>query len=269
MIRYHGLPIGGIDGGGDSPYLPEILRGQDAFVSFAHPCQLKVALLACRTVALDNGAFSFWRQGRGGTYPADLYPKYAAWAEALVREPNVSWAVVPDAVEGDEDENDRLIHLWPEAIPAVPVWHLHESLDRLVRLCEDAAQGRWQAVAFGSSGEYADPKSAAWWPRMAEAFDAICDGDGLPMCRLHGLRMMDLEIVEVFPFASVDSTNVGRNAARIPGYRRGMTKQMNAIWIAAQALSAIPARRWTGLPDELVPPAPVEPDQYALFPLAA
>ncbi len=39
----------------------------------------------------------------------------------------------------------------------------------------------------------------------------ICDDAGQPPCRLHGLRMLDPDVFTQFPFASADSTNIGRN----------------------------------------------------------
>jgi hypothetical protein len=51
-------------------------------------------------------------------------------------------------------------------IPGAPVWHLHESLDRLRRLCDYTNR-----VCFGSSGAYATR-------RVEEAFNAISDPAG-------------------------------------------------------------------------------------------
>jgi hypothetical protein len=46
---------------------------------------------------------------------------------------------------------------------------------------------------------------------MHEAMRIICDDDGQPRCRIHGLRMLDPRVFSRFPFASADSTNIGRN----------------------------------------------------------
>ena len=45
---------------------------------------------------------------------------------------------------------------------------------------------------------------------MAETMNAICT-DGLPACKLHGLRMLDPEVFTRLPLASADSTNIARN----------------------------------------------------------
>jgi hypothetical protein len=46
---------------------------------------------------------------------------------------------------------------------------------------------------------------------MREVMATICDGTGRPQCKLHGLRMLNPRIFTQYPFASADSTNIGRN----------------------------------------------------------
>ena len=50
---------------------------------------------------------------------------------------------------------------------------------------------------------------------MGAAMDAICDDHGRPMCRLHGLRMLDPAIFQLLPLASADSTNAAVNGGSI------------------------------------------------------
>ena len=49
--------------------------------------------------------------------------------------PNFDCPVSPDVIDGDEAANDALLEewLWREIVPQVgaPVWHLHESFERL------------------------------------------------------------------------------------------------------------------------------------------
>lgn len=116
-------------------------------------------------------------------------------------------------IDGDEQANDVLVAEFADADLGrygVPVWHLHESLDRLARLCDE-----WPTVALGSSGQWATPGTAGWWARMSEAMDAICDEHGRPAARLHGLRMMDPEIFTRLPLASADSTNAAVNCGSL------------------------------------------------------
>lgn len=200
MVPYHGLPI--------TPNTAAVraVSGGHAFVSFAHPEQLGLALEVCQSIAVDNGAFSAWR---GGDPITDWNPFYE-WVAELHRYPCFDFAVIPDVIDGDEIANDALIAEWPwrERAPWVgaPVWHLHESLERLERLATE-----FPRVCLGSSGEYASVGTATWYQRMAEAMDVLCDRDGRPVCKIHGLRMLDTDVFTRFPFASADSTNIGRN----------------------------------------------------------
>lgn len=195
MIHYHGLPI-------TPDAAATALSGGHAFVSYAHPSQIGLALEICSTVALDNGAFSAWKSGQ----PISDWTGYYDWVCSVRLHPAFAFAVVPDVIDGDEDANDALAAEWPfPRHEAAVVWHLHESLERLDRLAE------WPRVALGSSGDYATIGTPQWWRRIAEAMNVICDADGQPRTRLHGLRMLDPEVFTRLPFASADSTNIARN----------------------------------------------------------
>ena len=87
-----------------------------------------------------------------------------------------------------------------------PVFHLNEPLNHASYLSR-----AWGRVCIGSSGEYSEIGTAKWWNRMNQVMIAMCDSRGRPNCKLHGLRMLDPEIFTKFPFASADSTNIGRN----------------------------------------------------------
>ena len=197
MIPYHGGPI--------TPATVAVAAwtGRHAMVSFANPEQIDIALEVCQSVALDNGAFPAWMAGVAITDWAPFY----AWVAPLLKHPAVDWALIPDVIDGNEADNDALVREWPfSAALGVPVWHMHESIGRLKRLASD-----WPRIGLGSSGEFATVGDAKWWRRMNEALDAICDRDGRPACKLHGLRMLDPDVFSRLPFASADSTNVARN----------------------------------------------------------
>lgn len=197
MIHYHGLPIT------PDSCAVEALRAGHAFVSFVAPEQLGLAVEACQSFAIDNGAFSAWRAGRS---VSDWRPYYA-WARDCMRIPSCDFAVIPDVIDGDEGANDALVAEWP--LPqwfGAPVWHMHESITRLSRLAQ-----QWPRVCIGSSGEFSRVGDAKWWGRMGQAMHLLCDDDGYPMCRLHGLRMLDPAVFTRLPLASADSTTIGRN----------------------------------------------------------
>lgn len=197
MIHYHGLPIT------PATCAEVAVRAGHAFVSFAHPAQLGVAVSGCQSFGIDNGAFSAWKKGQ----PVTDWSGFYEFARHCKRFPSCDFAVIPDVIDGTEQDNDALVEAWP--LPdwfGAPVWHLHESLTRLLRLAET-----WPRVCLGSSGAYAQIGTERWWRRMGEAMRTICDDAGHPICRLHGLRMLDPNVFSRFPFASADSTNIGRN----------------------------------------------------------
>lgn len=197
MIHYQGLPIT------PDQAAVEAIKAGHAFVSFRRPDQLALALQIAQSFAIDNGAFSAWKSGQAVTDWTSFY----AWADECRRMPTCDFAVIPDVIDGDEAANDALVAEWP--LPrwfGAPVWHLHESLERLERLTSE-----WPRVCLGSSGDFATVGTQAWWGRMHQAMRVICDERGRPACKLHGLRMLDPAVFTRFPLSSADSTNIGRN----------------------------------------------------------
>lgn len=201
MLHYHGTPISPIAS------LTE-LAGRNFCVSYAHPADLKRCHTLGQSVMLDNGAFSFWRSGI--QVDAEWWRKYAEWVEPWLDYPT-TWCVVPDVIDGDEEANDRLLVGWPRHLfkQSAPVWHMHESLDRLQYLC-----AAWDKVCVGSSGEYADPQSSRWAYRMDDAFNTLCPTGGKPPAWIHMLRAMSQACDGEWPFASADSTNTAQNHHR-------------------------------------------------------
>lgn len=200
MIHYHGTPVSGPAG-----EAARFLQGRHGLVSYAYQADMEIVAEVCQSFVLDNGAFTVWRQGG----QLDV-PGYIRWCERWHRHPGFDWALIPDIIDGDEQANDDMLALWPNHIRGVPVWHMHESLDRLVRLATF-----WPVVALGSSGQWDTPGTTAWWDRMGLAMDAICDEHGRPPCRLHGLRMLAPDVFTKLPLSSADSTNAAVNAGSI------------------------------------------------------
>jgi hypothetical protein len=216
VIHYHGGPI-----------TPEtcayrVWRGRHAFVSFAEPRQIELAAAICQTFALDNGAFSFWKQGGTPDWHA-----YYHWCDKWLFHPACDWAVIPDVIDGTEGENDALIGEWPFGHRGVPVWHLNESPGRLVRLA-----GGWPRVALGSAAEWDVSVPSKCLERLYDVLPAICRR-GRPAVKLHGLRMLSHRIVTSVPLASADSTNVARNIGIDGNWASGAyppaTKELRAL----------------------------------------
>lgn len=200
MIHYHGTPIGGT-----RQDAARMLAGRHALVPFPRQDDMGIVAEICQSFVFDNGAFTVWKQG--GQLDVEGYTR---WVDDWYRHPGFDWALIPDVIDGDEDANDLLIEQWPAHLPGVPVWHLHESIERLHRLAI-----RWRTVALGSSGQWAMPGTDGWWLRMTQAMDAICDEQGRPTCRLHGLRMLNPAVFTRLPLASADSTNAAVNGGSL------------------------------------------------------
>jgi hypothetical protein len=181
----------------------EVYRDAHAFVSFSEPRDVWLAAEVARSFAFDNGAYPAWKAGR----PVQNWCPYYEWVAEWRRHPNFAFAVIPDAIGGSEQENDALAEEWQFPLhESAVVWHTNESTERLVRLART-----YPRVAIGSSAEYDAQRVAAYLARMRQVLPAICDADGYPITKLHGLRALNPAIYSVLPYASADSTNVARN----------------------------------------------------------
>jgi len=202
LIHYHGTPIGGMRSNA-----AQFLFGRAALIPFPRPEDMAIACEVCTSVIIDNGAFSIWKRNDGSSL---LLTDYLKFCDEWYKHPTVSWCLIPDVIDGTEIDNDALLKDWPREILGVPVWHYHESLDRLERLSYE-----WRTVALGSSGDWPHPGTSSWWERTSEAMRVICDAEGRPRCKLHGLRMLSAKILKRLPLSSADSTNVARNGDRV------------------------------------------------------
>ncbi len=236
MRVYHGTPLGGtrID-------VARFASGRHCLIPFLRPEDLPVVAEACTGFCFDNSAYTAWKQGNA----IEDWGPYYKWCKQWSRHPGFDFALIPDVIDGSEQDNADLIKIWdkkmwhPHYVQGVPVWHMHESLERLQRLSE-----RFRYVALGSSGDYPTPGLPKWWDRMADAMEVVCDDQGLPRCKLHGLRMAAADITARIPFASVDSTNVAQNKSSGRPYPCPTSIQ-RAELIAGRMESQLGAKSWT------------------------
>lgn len=190
------------------PVARRAVNAGHAFVSHRYRQQLDLVLEICQSFAVDNGAFSAWKTGQ----PIMDWSEYYRWVDDVSRYPSFDFAVIPDVIDGTEADNDALLEQWPWRTVATklhlgaPVWHMHESIERLRRLAE-----QWPRICIGSSGEYATVGNQKWWAKMLQAIYAICDDTGRPICKVHGLRMLNPKVFSNLPLSSADSTNIARN----------------------------------------------------------
>ena len=194
MIHYHGTPI--------SPMKAiETMGGKHFCVSYARPDDLKRCLKIGQSLMLDNGAFS--AKTRGLPFDRD---GFYAWLEPLLAHPH--WAVVPDVIDGTENEQRKMVKSWPfRKEMGIPVWHLGLSISYLIELCD-----AWGRVCFGSAGEFWQIGTTKWCHRMDEAFNALVNAYGRQIPWVHGMRMLG-QSSGPWPLASADSTNVALHHA--------------------------------------------------------
>ena len=193
------------------------LAGSSFCVSFAAPRQLDQAIELVgdeEILVLDNGAFSHWRQG----HDAIDRQAFWSWANDVQDRCDVAVAVIPDVIEGTEEENllecsyavrDNALAAYPERTMAI--WHLNESLEQLEKLCR-----LFNFVGFGSCAEYdVQTKRQAYLDRIREA-SAVVDQVELEHGRrpwIHLMRGLGV-FGELCRFESADSTNVAVNHHR-------------------------------------------------------
>ena len=200
MIHYHGTPIGG------KPVEKAIFfTGKHCLVSYFYQDDLPLVAECCQSFVFDSGAFSVWK--KGGTLDLEGYLDFCIQYQ---KHPGLDWVLIPDVIDGSEIENDIHVDMWEGRYPtemSVPVWHVHESLERLTDLAK-----AFPRVALGSSGKFSSPGSKVWWARMNDVMAHITDEHGRPMCKLHGLRMLDPKVFSRLPLASADSVNAAMNS---------------------------------------------------------
>lgn len=207
----HGTPITPVA-------LLDQLRGESFCVSFAAPCQLERCIELQDPegmLLLDNGAFSHWRAGKGQIDRGAFFE----WANDAQARCPVAVAVIPDVIEGSEEQN------WMEAAIAVRelsdfperlcfVWHMNDSLAQLKR-----AALLFNFVAIGSCAEYDVQKNRAGYLARLRAASAALDyverfyGRRPWVHLMRGLAMLPKAI----RFESADSSNVARNHCRTKG----------------------------------------------------
>lgn len=235
MIHYHGTPIGG-----SRQDAARFLMARHALVSFFRPDDMAAVLECCQSFVLDNGAFSHWKSGKGEIDVSE----YIKWVHEYHRHPNFDWCLIPDKIDGTEEENKALVDEWKAAkhgAKGVPVWHMHESLDYLNYLVES-----FEWVALGSSGQWSSVGTQDWWQRMAQAMTVACDQQGRPRAKLHGLRMLNPKVFCELPLSSADSTNAAVNCGSLSRFGMYMppTSSQRAAVIAERIEAHNSAAIW-------------------------
>ncbi len=201
MIKYHGTPIT------PKSVFYKMMPTHNALVSFVNQQDLGKVLEVCDKIMLDNGAFTFWKKYKK---PKLEWGDYYAWVENLYDKIEVF--IIPDIIEGSEEDNDALLKTVPIQLKAkgIPVWHFNESLVRLSRLTNE-----YEYIALGSSSEISHcgtlEQRSLWYSKMEDVMKICCNLDGTPKVKLHMLRCLNPKVFGKYPFYSGDSTNVAQN----------------------------------------------------------
>lgn len=213
----HGTPIT------PAKLLPQ-LKGSSFCVSFEDPRQINECIELVgqdEVLMLDNGAFTAWKQNR----PVTDWSPFFAWCNEVQSCCDQAIAVIPDVINGTEAQNLELISLavrygaldYPER--AMPVWHMNESFEQLIKLCR-----LFNFVAWGSCQEYDITKPGAWEERARHAM-AVVDYVELRYGNRPWLHMMrGLGRLHDTGFDSADSTNIARNHCRTKGQEQHVAK---------------------------------------------
>lgn len=168
-------------------------------MSYVDPRDVTTCHQIGQSVMLDNGAYSMWTKG----ITVD-WGEYYDWCDRWL-EFRTSWAIIPDVIDGDEEQNNQLIGRCKLPMSqSAPVWHLHEPLYRILNLMDMG----YRKICFGSSGEYATIGTSKWHHRITEAFNLIINNGPIPW--VHMLRGMSLSGSH-YPFSSVDSSDIARH----------------------------------------------------------
>lgn len=225
MIHYHGTPIT------PDPCAITALKGGHACVSFANSGQLSLASEICQSFFIDNGAFTFWKSGKFIEWSS-----YYDFLKLWMNHPRCDFAIIPDVIDGGEKENQALIDEWPYGKFGVPVWHMNESEDKFIELCNN-----WPRVAIGSCGEYDISKNPTGCVlRINDIMRHVVDANGYPIAKIHMLRGLNKNVFTKLPFASADSTNIARNIGidkNWKGTYQPQSKQTRA-WVLRERIEA-------------------------------
>lgn len=200
MIKYHGGVFG--DRNGFSDYADIV--GRNFCVSYAYPSQADLFHEIGQSVLLDNGAFTFYKQGKQTNWTG-----FYKWAEKYLEFPSTI-AIIPDVMGGGPEDNDKLLAEWPFGQRGTPVWHPDEPLERLALLRDE-----WELVCIGGAASYEPVAGPKWNARIADAMDVLCDEEGLPRCKIHMLRGLRF-VSGPYPLYSADSVSVVRARGGMP-----------------------------------------------------
>ena len=203
MIKYHGSPISG-----SQQDQLKFYKNRHALISYASKSPRQNLITeSCQSFCVDNGAYSVWKKGS-----VLDWGEFYDWLQIWLTHPKFDFFFIPDDIGGDKNSNNKLVAScrlkFSQRHLCCPVFHLGEDLDRFTFFKELG----YTRVALGSTPDF-ELRTPKFWEEMRNIFDFITDSTGVPLFKVHGLRMLRSSIIQEFPFSSGDSSTAGIKSA--------------------------------------------------------
>lgn len=148
-----------------------------------------------KTLFVDSGAFSMFTQ------KVDIsIQQYGEWL--LANKPLWHIASNLDDVTKNEAksyENQKILEAM--GCPVVPVFHCREDVKWLQRYIEEG----YEYLFLGGMVPESTPYLLQWLDNLFDKY--LTDKDGMPIIKVHGFGLTRLNLVDRYPWFSVDSTS--------------------------------------------------------------
>ena len=152
-----------------------------------------------RSLAVDSGAFSFLKYDKSPS--VDDYIDFIK-ARGLHQNQNVDMVFSLDVIGDWRATQRNTDRLWAAGIKAVPTWHAGSPIDVLKGIARD-----YPRIAIG--GLAGKKMRHAREQIISDAFAHVWP------CRIHGFGIHKPEILDRFPFDSVDATSEWMNVCMV------------------------------------------------------
>lgn len=150
-------------------------------------------------VFLDSGAFSAWTLGEAIDLPA--YCEYIKRNMDILRvEGNAVMASVLDAIGDPLGTYRNQMHMEHLGVRPLPCFHKGEDERYLQYYVEN-----YDYITIGGMVGTSKNQLRGWLDRIWERY--LIDGSGRPKLKVHGFGMTSVELMELYPWYSCDSSS--------------------------------------------------------------
>lgn len=176
-------------------------------------------------VFLDSGAFSAWTLGTVIDLPA--YCEYITRnSDILRREDGAVMASVLDAVGDPKQTYINQKHMEHLNAKPLPCFHKGEDERWLMQYIEEG----YEYITIGGMVGSSVNQLKTWLDRVWERY--LVDGAGNPKIKVHGFGLTSVELMELYPWYSCDSSSWIQSAAFgnivLPRYREDTIPHIKA-----------------------------------------